>query len=157
MQKNDNMKTSNFIREYFCGQCENCFKSGSDLKHHMKTIHNLDLKTYIRQFEVVLDKGPLVDSFTEDLSEETVNQNKEAVIKREKYAIPSTFNMDSVGQYTCDTCFKIYPKRRSLQNLNRYKHGKVSICKSCSKTFLTKKKLKCHESIHNGHKYFCQI
>ena len=105
----------------------------------------------------MLDKRPLVDSFTEDLSEETVNQNKEAVIKREKYAIPSTFNMDSVGQYICDTCFKIYPKRRSLQNLNHYKHGKVSICKSCSKTFLSKKKLKCHESIHNGHKYFCQI
>ena len=135
----DNLELSDcFNKEYFCGKCGNSFHSGSVLKHHMKATHNLDLKTYIRQFEVHKDERVLVDSITEDLSKEAVN-------------------MDSEVQYTCEKCFKTCPNKRSLLDHTRYKHGDVSTCKTCSKTFLSKRKLKCHESMHNGYKYFCQI
>ena len=37
-------------REYTCGQCEDLFKSGEKLKHHMKTTHNLDIKHNFHKF-----------------------------------------------------------------------------------------------------------
>ena len=130
-------------KEYVCGQCGNGFENGDVLKQHMKATHNLDLKSYIQQYEYIRDDILQVDSITEDLQKDDV--------------VPNYFNLDSVDQYICEKCVKTFSKKRSLRDHMRYKHGEASSCKLCSKTFLSKVKLKCHESIHTSHKYFCNI
>lgn len=84
--------------------------------------------------------------FTKDVSlTEFVNMKKEDIKEEENKP-----DISLLKQYMCHTCDNAYLTKRKLRDHNRYKHGELSSCNHCIKTFSSKKKLECHvQTVHD--------
>ncbi|XP_031638773.1 zinc finger protein 91-like [Contarinia nasturtii] len=117
------------LESFMCGVCNRSYPNRHDLVKHMKR-HQSDTK----------------------VEEKIANVVEENLVKRHKYFRAHPHR--PVSNFECDICKKVLSSFYSMEDHMKSKHSKKSKtrypCSKCKKDFMTKKRLKQHETLKHS-------